>query len=287
MQAKTSALCRLAPEAGHSHIKDKDMMYVAVVTAIVAVILLMTLRVSIGDVTVFEYERGLKFVRGKLKGEIGPGLYRFLRPYTSITKIDTRPVTIAVNSQEVLTRDGVSVKASLSATYSVTDPMTAVLKSDSYVSALYTELQQSLRTAIGGVELEELLTARGELGAQLVQLSQSGASGFGVTLEKVAVRDLILPGDLKKAFAQVVKSRQEGLAALERARGETAALRNLANAAQMVERNPHLLQLRMVQIAEQQTGATFVIGMPQGTTPLAIRDGQDVASLPPNQLDEQ
>ncbi len=92
---------------------------------------------------------------------------------------------------------------------------------------------------------------------------------------------LTLPGDLKRIFAQVVKARQEGLAALERARGETAALRNLANAAQMVQRNPQLLQLRLLQVAGQQTGTTLVIGMPQGATPIPLREGAaDVEALP-------
>ena len=93
---------------------------------------------------------------------------------------------------------------------------------------------------------------------------------------------MTLPGDLKKIFAQVVKARQEGLAALERARGETAALRNLANAAQMLQRNPQLFQLRLLQVAGQQTGTTLIVGMPQGSAPIPVR-GEPAAlgDLPP------
>ena len=72
-------------------------------------------------------------------------------------------------------------------------------------------------------------------------------------------------------YGQVVKARQEGLAALERARGETAALRSLANAAQLVERNPQLLQLRLLQVAGQQQGSTLVLGMQNGIIPMAAR----------------
>lgn len=198
-------------------------------------------RTQLASITIFEYERGLRFVRGRLRSELGAGLYRYVRAYTVIRKVDTRPVQLPVNGQEVLSKDGVAVKVSLSAGYRVTDARAATLNADNYITALYTELQQALRAAVSASEVETLLQNR----------------------------------------AQVVKARQEGLAALERARGETAALRNLANAAQMVQRNPQLLQLRLLQVAGQQTGTTLVIGMPQGATPIPLREGAaDVEALP-------
>jgi hypothetical protein len=90
---------------------------------------------------------------------------------------------------------------------------------------------------------------------------------------------------LKKLFAQVTKARQEGLAALERARGETAALRNLANAARLVQDNPALMQLRMLQVVGEQSGNTVVLGMPAGATPLPVassgRDRIEPPHAPP------
>jgi len=91
-------------------------------------------------------------------------------------------------------------------------------------------------------------------------------------LEQVAIRDLTLPGELKKLFTQVVKARQEGLATLERARGETAALRNLANAAALVERSPQLLQLRALQVAEQHQASTLVFGMPGSASAIPLNN---------------
>ncbi|PYP09367.1 MAG: hypothetical protein DMD59_09030 [Gemmatimonadetes bacterium] len=238
-------------------------------------------RTQLASITVFEYERGLRFVRGRLRSELGPGLYRYLRAYTVIRKVDTRPVQLPVNGQEVLSKDGVAVKVSLSAGYRVTDARAATLNADNYITALYTELQQALRAAVSATEVETLLQNRAELGPQILRTCQPAAERLGLVLERLAIRDLTLPGDLKKIFAQVVKARQEGLAALERARGETAALRNLANAAQMVQRNPQLLQLRLLQVAGQQTGTTLVIGMPQGATPIPLREGAaDVEALP-------
>jgi hypothetical protein len=80
----------------------------------------------------------------------------------------------------------------------------------------------------------------------------------------------MFPGELKKIFTQVVRARQEGLAALEKARGETAALRNLANAAQLVDRNPSLMQLRLLQVIGQQSGNTVVLGVPSSSGPIPI-----------------
>src|SRR5207244_12260269 len=166
---------------------------------------------------------------------------------------------------------GVAVKVSLSAGYRVTDARAATLNADNYITALYTELQQALRAAVSASEVETLLQNHAVLGPQILQTCQPAAERLGLVLERLAIRDLTLPGDLKKIFAQVVKARQEGLSALERARGETAALRNLANAAQMVQRSPQLLQLRLLQVAGQ-TGTTLVIGMPQGATPIPLRE---------------
>ena len=257
-----------------------DLLIVAL--AVVAFILILVIRAQLVSITIFEFERGLRFVRGRLRGELGPGLYRYLKAYTKIFKIDTRPIQLAVSGQEVLSRDGVAVKISLSATYGVADARAATLNADDYVTALYTELQQALRAAVSAAEIETLLQNRAELGPQILQVCRTAAERLGLKLERVAIRDLTLPGDLKKIFAQVVKARQEGLAALERARGETAALRNLANAAQMLQRNPQLFQLRLLQVAGQQTGTTLIVGMPQGSAPIPVR-GEPAAlgELPP------
>ena len=104
---------------------------------------------------------------------------------------------------------------------------------------------------------------------------------IGIELEEASLRDLTFLGELKKIFTQVVKARQEGLAALEKARGETAALRNLANAAAMIERNPSLRQLRALQVLAQQPGNTLVLGMSPAATPIPLRDLRNQSSPRP------
>lgn len=213
-------------------------------------------------VTILEYERGLRYVRGRFTGVLGPGQYRASSATTLVRKVDLRPKITAVSGQEVLSADGIALKVSLAARYRVVDPALAVNGVENYELALYTALQLALRSAIAGSPVEALLAARATLAKELVEQTSSAAAAAGLELLSADLKDLTLPGELKKIFTQVVHARQEGLAALEKARGETAALRNLANAAQLLERNPSLMQLRILQAFGQQSGNTLVLGVP-------------------------
>jgi regulator of protease activity HflC (stomatin/prohibitin superfamily) len=260
------------------------MMPAWLVGTLAAVLLAVVLLRLVTSTTIYEFERGLRFTRGRFAGVLGPGLYWHLPRFPRIQKIDIRPTQIAVAGQEVLSADGVAVKASVAATYQVIDPERAVLKVGSYPTALHTELQLALRAVISGLAVEALLEKRPELSAQLKAVAGDQLKLIGIELHDAAIRDLTFPGELKKIFSQVVKARQEGLAALEKARGETAALRNLANAAQMIQRNPQLMQLRLLQVLGQQPGNTVVLGVPQGGAPIPIRDpGQIEGELPPTE----
>ena len=118
--------------------------------------------------------------------------------------------------------------------------------------------------------MEALLNQKLEIGAQLLARVKVGAEKLGVDVLAVEVKDVVFPPDLKRAFAEVLKAKHEGQAALERARGETAALRNLANAARVLEDNPALMNLRLMQSlsTSQNAGNTLVLGMPGGFVPL-------------------
>lgn len=224
-------------------------------------------------VIVFEYERGLLFRSGRFRRVLGPGAYWHIPAFARIQKVDVRPTRAAVTGQEVLTADGVPIKASVVGTYAITDPDRAVLAADDYRSAVHTELQLALRAIVSGTNIDDLLAQRGDLSARLKAIGAEKLRIIGIELQDAAIRDLTFPGELKKIFTQVVKARQEGLAALEKARGETAALRNLANAAQMIERNPNLMQLRLLQVLAQQPGNTVVLGLQQTGTPIPVAGG--------------
>ncbi|MEM9809451.1 MAG: slipin family protein [Cyanobacteria bacterium P01_D01_bin.56] len=205
-------------------------------------------------ITVFEYERGLKYVKGRFKQVLGPGQYwLFAFGSTTIRKVDMRPQYLSVPGQAVLTADGVGLKVSLTAVYEINDPARSINQVADYRQGLYLTVQTGLRQVISSVPMDDLL-GNTELNQRLLEATAPHITPLGLQLTQLTIRDLMLPGELKKLYAQVVQARQEGLAQLERARGETAALRNLANAARLTNKNPTLLQLRLLQAMEQSKG---------------------------------
>lgn len=213
---------------------------------------------------------GLLYHKGKFQEVLAAGRHvRWGRHY-NVEGQDLRKTFMVVAGQEVLTADNIGLKLSLVLGYEVSDPVKAAHETQNWQSDLYTLGQLALRSIVNGVAAETLLNSRLDIGAQLVARVQPEAAKLGVTVHTVEVKDVMLPGELKRAFAEVLKAKQEGQAALERARGETAALRNLANAARLMESNPALMNLRLMQSvsAAQGAGSTLVVGVPGGFVPL-------------------
>lgn len=196
---------------------------------------------------VFEFQRGLRYARGRFVGLVQPGRYWIVARNTTIDIVDVRPGYITAPGQELLSSDGVALKLSLVAKIELLKPDVATLQVQNYQQAIYVIMQLAAREIVGAATVEDLLQGRARLGEQLQERCAGQVEEIGVKLHSVEVRDLMLPGDLKRIFAQVVEARQQGMAALERARGETAALHNLGNAARLVEGSPALLQLRVLE----------------------------------------
>jgi regulator of protease activity HflC (stomatin/prohibitin superfamily) len=207
-----------------------------IVLLLIALIVAVLIRPALMIVTVHDYQRGLRYRGGRLIGLLSPGTHLALRPLNEIQLLDARPTSITVPGQEILTADGVALKVSLTARYVVADP-------------------------VAGRTADELLGARADLGPAVADAVASEIARIGVELLGVDVRDVMVPSELKRAFAGIVAARREGEAALERARGETAALRSLANAGRLLDDNPGLVQLRILQQLEASSGNTIVLGV--------------------------
>jgi regulator of protease activity HflC (stomatin/prohibitin superfamily) len=244
------------------------------VLIVLAVVVSLVLRRTI----IYEYQRGLKYVKGRFKGILTPGQYYYMPLLTKIDSVDVRLRLQPIGGQEVLTSDAVALKVSLVASYEIVDPVKAVISTQDYEAVLHSSLQLALRSIIGAAPIDQVLEKRGEFGPKLMETCAPQAKALGLHLVSADVRDIMFPGVLKQTFAQVARARQEGMAALERARGETAALRNLANAARMIEKNPVLLQLRFLQTVSESSGNTFVLGVPPGTLPLNAQENADTPS---------
>jgi regulator of protease activity HflC (stomatin/prohibitin superfamily) len=227
--------------------------------------------------TVYEYQKGLKYTKGRYSTTLNAGQYWIISTFSSIVPVDIRPQFVTIQGQDVLSADGVTLKVSLAAEFQVADPNVAINKNANFQNSLYLTLQMAVREIVGKEKIDTLIENRAEFSAKLAELTSGKAAEFGLKLISADIKDIMFPGEMKRAFSQLVKAQKEGQAALEKARGETAALRSLANAARMMDDNPNLLQLRALQSLENSSGNTIVLGVPSGAIPLTKR-GEKIAS---------
>jgi regulator of protease activity HflC (stomatin/prohibitin superfamily) len=202
-------------------------------------------------ITVREYERAVRFVDGRVRDVLGPGRHRYRRRRTVFQRLDVRSQLVTVPGQEVLTSDSIAVRISAVLRTAVTDPVVHLTASKDAYAEVYAATQQALRAAVAGMALDALLSSRTALGPDLLAEVQAVAARVGMTVDEVAIRDVMLPGELRRAYAETVLAREQGRAELERARAEAATLRSLANTARLLEEHPALLRLRTLQLAEQ------------------------------------
>lgn len=213
-------------------------------------------------VTVREWERVLVYRDGRFVAALGAGRHRVRRRRRELVPFDLRTRLIPVPGQELLTSDGLSVKVSLLARLRVEDPRLAHERVQSADAEIYMALQVALRAEVAAHTLDELMAGRDSLGDRVAESARATGTAVGLALEGVAVRDVMVAAELRQAAARVVTARQEGLASLERARGEVAALRAMANAAKLAHDHPALLALRTLRAIESG-GATVVLRQDQ------------------------
>lgn len=198
-------------------------------------------------VTVFAWERAVVMRDGAVQRVVREGRHR-RRRREDWWLVDVRARTIVIPPQEVLTSDGLQVRVSLILAFGVVDATTWLTVAVDPSSELHTLAQVALRTAVAARTLDELLASRDAIAAGLDGI-RDAARAFGAEVTSFEVRDITLPQELRQAFAAPALARAEGNAKLERARGEAAAVRSLANTAKVLEAHPSLLQLRALESA--------------------------------------
>ena len=208
-------------------------------------------RTSLGfrkEITVYEYERGLLYREGKLEGVLEPGRYTFwLSDPVDVAKVSLREMSHVVAGQGILTADRIEVRISLVAQYRVTDPLRAINTVENYTEQLHQELQLALRDVIAGRTLDEVLDGRAEIAADLYRLSAEAAKRYGVELNRVGIRDVILPGEVRQVMMQEVEADRAGRADLVRARHEVAAAQARANTAKVLSENPEVARMQEIE----------------------------------------
>jgi regulator of protease activity HflC (stomatin/prohibitin superfamily) len=234
-----------------------------------------------GIVTVYDYEAGLRFDSGKLTGPLPPGRYPTWPAPVEIQRVDLREQSLSVAGQEILTADNLPVRVSVLLRWKIGDAVAWKRAGDNLHSRLYEITQLVLRRHIGARPLDALLAERATVDAGLAGDIGKEMANAGVVIVAADIRDLNLVGAAKQAYADLWRAQKEGLAALERARGEQAALRSLANAARMLKGNPELMNLRVLQALQGQPGRTapsVILGGAPGLVPVSKDAAPDGAA---------
>lgn len=200
-------------------------------------------------------EAGLVFFDGELVETLGPGRYGYWSVGRKVTArtLDTRPVPVEVTAQEILTKDRVQLRVTLTAFVQVTDVEKAALSTPDYAAHVYKLVQFAVREAVGGRTLDEMLNDRVSVDEQIVDHVRRELGDIGVRVTELGVKDVILPGEMRELINKVVEAEKVAQANLIRRREETAATRSLLNTAKLMEDNPTLLRLKELESLERVT----------------------------------
>ena len=204
-------------------------------------------------VLVEPHEIALLYVDGQFIEQLGPGRHDFWHTDREVkaVKLDIRPQPIEVTAQEILTKDRIGIRVTLSAFYRITDPQKIVLGAADLSSALYRLVQFAVRETIATRTLDEILAARETIDAELRSFVAARTAELGVQVTDLGIKDIILPGDIRALLNKVVEAERVAKANLIRRQEETAATRSLLNTAHLMQDNPTLMRLKELEALER------------------------------------
>ena len=242
--------------------------------ACLAMLAFLTLMVILSSIKIVpEYERGVIFRLGRLMGARGPGLFLVVPIFERMVRIDTRVITMDVPAQEVITLDNVTIKVNAVLYFQVLNPNWAVTKVMDYIRATMQIAQTTLRSVVGQVELDELLAKREKINQKLQQIIDEQTEPWGIKVTIVEVKDVELPQNMQRAMAKQAEAEREKRAKLIHAEGEFQASQVLANAADIMAREPVTLQLRYLQTLTEiavEKNSTIIFPLPIETIKLFV-----------------
>jgi regulator of protease activity HflC (stomatin/prohibitin superfamily) len=212
-----------------------------------------------------QYERGVAFFLGRFWGTKGPGLIFLPAGFASQKRVSLRIAAVDIPPQDVITRDNVSVKVNAVLYMRVSDPARAVLEIEDYMYATSQLAQTTLRSVLGEVELDELLSDREKINAVLKKIIDQRTEAWGIEVSAVEVKDVDLPDQMKRAMARQAEAERERRAKVINAQGELQASETLAQAARQLAMEPTALQLRYLQTVTEiaaENNSTTIFPIP-------------------------
>ncbi len=235
------------------------------IPAIIAIVVVLLILIPMTVKIVTEYERGVIFRLGRLVGARGPGLFLIIPFIDRMVKVDLRVVTMDVPSQEVITKDNVTVRVNAVVYFRVVDPESSVVKVLDHIRATSQISQTTLRNILGQSELDELLMQREKLNQMLQKIIDEHTDPWGVKVSTVEIKEVELAEEMKRSMAAQAEAERERRAKIIHAEGELQASEKLAQAAGIIGKEPAAIQLRflstLAEIASEKN-STIIFPLP-------------------------
>ncbi len=212
-----------------------------------------------------EYERGVIFRLGRVIRAKGPGLIILIPFIDKMVKVSLRLVAMDVDPQDIITRDNVSVKVNAVIYFRVIDPTKAIIEVEDYSYAMSQLAQTTLRSVCGQAELDDLLSGREKLNAELQEILDTHTDPWGIKVATVELKHIDLPQEMQRAMARQAEAERERRAKIISAEGERQAADRLAEAAVIIDQNPVALQLRYLQTVNEmatESSSTTIFPIP-------------------------
>jgi regulator of protease activity HflC (stomatin/prohibitin superfamily) len=200
-----------------------------------------------------EYERGVVFRLGRIIGAKGPGLIILIPVVDKMVRIDMRTITLDVPPQDVITKDNITLKVNAVVYFRVLDPNRAVVEVENYLLATSKLAQTTLRSVLGQIDLDDLLSSRESVNHRLQEILDTQTEPWGVKVSNVEVKQIDLPVEMQRAMASQAEAERDRRAKVIAAEGELQASQKLAEAAAVMERSPISLQLRYLQTLREMS----------------------------------
>lgn len=230
---------------------------------ILLILIVVIVLVSIKQIS--EYERGIKFTCGKFSKIMNPGWNLVFPIFQSYSKIDIRTKVIDVPEQEVITKDNVSVKINAVIYYNIFDASKAILGVENFHYAVSQLAQTTMRNSVGSVTLDELLSCREKISTTICEIVDKATDEWGIKVQNVELKDVSLPGEMKRVIAKVAEAEREKQAVITKAEGELEASKNLAEAASTLSSAPgalHLRTLATINDVSSDQSNTIIFALP-------------------------
>ncbi len=244
--------------------KEFDMLVGPIIGVIFGVVIVLILLFSAIKI-LKEYERGVIFRFGRLRGAKGPGIFVIIPFVDKMIKVDLRTVTMDVPPQDIITRDNVPVKVNAVIYFRVMDPEKSIVKIEKYMVATSQIAQTTLRSILGQAELDDLLARREKINRELQKIIDEQTDPWGIKVSTVEIKDVELPQSIQRAFAGQAEAERERRAKIISAEGEFQASEKLSKAAEVLGRFPVSVQLRFLQTLKEiatEQNSTIVFPIP-------------------------